>query len=42
MTTSTPGVGAAPPFPQTLGCPRPQWMLFMAEFGECFDVYGMR
>ncbi|HEV7777661.1 MAG TPA: peptide MFS transporter [Luteibacter sp.] len=29
-------------FPETLGHPRPLWMLFMAEFWERFAFYGMR
>src|SRR3989442_15860295 len=29
-------------FPQTLGHPRPLWMLFMTEFWERFSFYGMR
>lgn len=33
---------AAPAFPETLGHPRPLWMLFMAEFWERFAFYGMR
>ncbi|TCV95800.1 POT family proton-dependent oligopeptide transporter [Luteibacter rhizovicinus] len=31
-----------PEFPQTLGHPRPLWMLFMTEFWERFAFYGMR
>jgi POT family proton-dependent oligopeptide transporter len=31
-----------PAFPQTLGHPRPLWMLFMTEFWERFSFYGMR
>jgi POT family proton-dependent oligopeptide transporter len=31
-----------PDYPQTLGHPRPLWMLFMAEFWERFAFYGMR
>ena len=27
-------------FPQTLGHPRPLWMLFMTEFWERFAFYG--
>src|SRR6476469_1875560 len=34
--------GATPTFPQTLGHPRPLWMLFMTEFWERFAFYGMR
>ncbi|NII11862.1 peptide MFS transporter [Oleiagrimonas sp. C23AA] len=33
---------AAPQFPQTMGHPRPLWMLFMTEFWERFAFYGMR
>src|SRR5689334_18272657 len=29
-------------FPETLGHPRPLWMLFMSEFWERFAFYGMR
>ncbi len=39
-TTST--TGADPRFPQTLGHPRPLWMLFMTEFWERFAFYGIR
>jgi POT family proton-dependent oligopeptide transporter len=31
-----------PAFPETLGHPRPLWMLFMSEFWERFAFYGMR
>ena len=31
-----------PEYPQTLGHPRPLWMLFMTEFWERFAFYGMR
>ena len=34
--------GARPDYPQTLGHPRPLWMLFMTEFWERFAFYGMR
>src|SRR6476661_9749662 len=34
--------GATPSFPQTLGHPRPLWMLFMTEFWERFAFYGIR
>jgi POT family proton-dependent oligopeptide transporter len=34
--------GQAPAFPQTLGHPRPLWMLFMTEFWERFAFYGIR
>ena len=33
---------AVPDYPQTLGHPRPLWMLFMTEFWERFAFYGMR
>ncbi|HVI25690.1 MAG TPA: oligopeptide:H+ symporter [Xanthomonadaceae bacterium] len=36
------GGGQPPAFPQTLGHPRPLWMLFMTEFWERFAFYGMR
>jgi proton-dependent oligopeptide transporter, POT family len=39
--TATPPSGA-PDFPQTLGHPRPLWMLFMTEFWERFAFYGIR
>jgi POT family proton-dependent oligopeptide transporter len=32
----------APDFPQTMGHPRPLWMLFMTEFWERFAFYGIR
>ncbi|MEZ5464706.1 MAG: oligopeptide:H+ symporter [Lysobacteraceae bacterium] len=31
-----------PSLPQTMGHPRPLWMLFMTEFWERFAFYGMR
>jgi POT family proton-dependent oligopeptide transporter len=34
--------GAVPDYPQTMGHPRPLWMLFMTEFWERFAFYGMR
>ena len=40
-TAATPAHNA-PDFPQTLGHPRPLWMLFMTEFWERFAFYGMR
>ena len=40
-TATTPAPNA-PDFPQTLGHPRPLWMLFMTEFWERFAFYGMR
>ena len=33
---------SAPDYPQTMGHPRPLWMLFMTEFWERFAFYGMR
>jgi proton-dependent oligopeptide transporter, POT family len=36
------GQAPPPPFAQTLGHPRPLWMLFMAEFWERFAFYGIR
>lgn len=38
-TTTAPTV---PDYPQTMGHPRPLWMLFMTEFWERFAFYGMR
>src|SRR5690606_32671702 len=38
--TNTPG--AIPEFKQTMGHPRPLWMLFMTEFWERFAFYGIR
>ena len=38
--TTTPG--AIPEFSQTMGHPRPLWMLFMTEFWERFAFYGIR
>ena len=41
--TPTPGPGPSlPAFPQTMGHPRPLWMLFMTEFWERFAFYGIR
>lgn len=37
-----PGNATPPQFPQSLGHPRPLWMLFMTEFWERFSFYGMR
>src|SRR5690606_1001034 len=37
-----PQTPSLPEFPQTLGHPRPLWMLFMTEFWERFAFYGMR
>ncbi len=40
---STPPADAAiPQFAQTMGHPRPLWMLFMSEFWERFAFYGIR
>ena len=36
------GGDSVPEFPQTMGHPRPLWMLFMTEFWERFAFYGMR
>ena len=44
-STATPQSGATsevPDFPQTLGHPRPLWVLFMTEFWERFAFYGIR
>ena len=41
MEQAVPGSGI-PAFTQTLGHPRPLWMLFMTEFWERFAFYGMR
>jgi POT family proton-dependent oligopeptide transporter len=40
--TTTTAAPAAPDYPQTLGHPRPLWMLFMTEFWERFAFYGIR
>lgn len=40
--TTTTTAPAVPDYPQTLGHPRPLWMLFMTEFWERFAFYGMR
>jgi len=42
MSVTTTTAPAAPDYPQTLGHPRPLWMLFMTEFWERFAFYGMR
>ena len=39
-TTTTPD--NIPDFKQTMGHPRPLWMLFMTEFWERFAFYGIR
>lgn len=39
---SHPAEAPPPEFKQTLGHPRPLWMLFMAEFWERFAFYGIR
>ncbi len=41
VDTQTPGQ-PIPEFAQTLGHPRPLWMLFMTEFWERFAFYGIR
>lgn len=41
-TTATDAAQAPPNFPQTMGHPRPLWMLFMTEFWERFAFYGIR
>jgi POT family proton-dependent oligopeptide transporter len=42
MSTTTEAAHAsAPDFPQTLGHPRPLWMLFMTEFWERFAFYSV-
>jgi POT family proton-dependent oligopeptide transporter len=41
--SATASEAATPPaFPETLGHPRPLWMLFMTEFWERFAFYGIR
>ncbi len=40
--STTPTTRADPQLPQTLGHPRPLWMLFMTEFWERFAFYGIR
>jgi POT family proton-dependent oligopeptide transporter len=40
--TTTTAAPTVPDYPQTLGHPRPLWMLFMTEFWERFAFYGMR
>ena len=40
-STTTPGA-PIPEFKQTMGHPRPLWMLFMTEFWERFAFYGIR
>src|SRR5688572_19043398 len=39
---ATPDQGPIPEFKQTLGHPKPLWMLFMTEFWERFAFYGIR
>ncbi|MEO7433810.1 MAG: peptide MFS transporter [Dokdonella sp.] len=41
-TASLPGAPSPPVFQDSLGHPRPLWMLFMTEFWERFAFYGMR
>ncbi|MDR3444439.1 MULTISPECIES: oligopeptide:H+ symporter [unclassified Dyella] len=40
--TNTATAPSVPDYPQTMGHPRPLWMLFMTEFWERFAFYGMR
>jgi len=40
--TAASAPGAIPEFKQTMGHPRPLWMLFMTEFWERFAFYGIR
>ncbi|RDJ00494.1 MFS transporter [Dyella solisilvae] len=42
MSDTTATLKAIPEYPQTMGHPRPLWMLFMTEFWERFAFYGMR
>lgn len=42
MNHPTTAASRVPDFPQTLGHPRPLWMLFMTEFWERFAFYGIR
>jgi len=42
MSATNATTAAPPEFPQTLGHPRPLWMLFMSEFWERFAFYGIR
>ena len=42
MTDTTTPAPTVPDYPQTMGHPRPLWMLFMTEFWERFAFYGMR
>ncbi|MGA0586710.1 peptide MFS transporter [Dyella sp. KRB-257] len=42
MTDTATPAATAPEYPQTLGHPRPLWMLFMTEFWERFAFYGIR
>ncbi|MBT2117290.1 oligopeptide:H+ symporter [Dyella sp. LX-66] len=42
MTDTTTTAPTVPDYPQTMGHPRPLWMLFMTEFWERFAFYGMR
>ncbi|MBL8297577.1 MAG: MFS transporter [Rhodanobacteraceae bacterium] len=41
-TAETTAPSAPPDYPQTMGHPRPLWMLFMTEFWERFAFYGIR
>ncbi len=42
MNQPTAPASSVPNFQQTLGHPRPLWMLFMTEFWERFAFYGIR
>ncbi|WP_199100762.1 oligopeptide:H+ symporter [Dyella sp. ASV21] len=42
MSDTTSTAAAVPDYPQTMGHPRPLWMLFMTEFWERFAFYGIR
>ena len=43
MTPTAPAdARPVPDYPQTMGHPRPLWMLFMTEFWERFAFYGTR
>ncbi|HEY9131714.1 MAG TPA: peptide MFS transporter [Dyella sp.] len=42
MTDTTAPAPSVPDYPQTMGHPRPLWMLFMTEFWERFAFYGIR
>ncbi|WP_430387478.1 peptide MFS transporter [Dyella sp. 20L07] len=42
MSDTTTTAASGPDYPQTMGHPRPLWMLFMTEFWERFAFYGIR